>query len=510
MSEAPAVPIAPSADAQPAAKGSDARGIVIRNTLFLTIAQIISIPLSLTANAVIARYLGAAAIGYLYIGSTFNSCGNIVVEWGQSGSLPQLVAQHRERAGEFLGTSLLWRCTSSLVVLGALLLLARVLGYDRNVEIVIALVALCYLLTSISSACQAVVVGFERTDVSAYRQIIEQFAALGITVPIVVLGGGLYAMVLGSAASILVALVYAWRSLRLVKVTRLSVNVESLRALLLHSTPFALTVVVGVLQPYLDAVFLSKLASADVVGWHAAARKLIGVLIFPASALIGALYPTLCRLHSTDYDEFVSSANGALRGTSLLVLPVALGCLLYPDIGIAIYSHAAFGPAEQNLRVMSAFLFLVYFTMPLSIAILAAGKQRVWALVQALCVVVSVVADPLLIPRFQKSMGNGGVGVCVATVFSEVLVLVCAVWLVPRGMFDRRFLRTSGSAVLGGLAMAGVAYALRSINSFVAAPVAVIAYAAAVWFSGGVDEGFVSTIRSMMMPKLARLRRAFG
>ncbi len=472
--------------------------------MFLTLAQVAGMPLSILSAGVSARYLGPAALGYMYLGTTMNSLGNLAVDWGQSGGLPQMVARDRSRAGVLLGSSLVWRAASSVVVLGVLILTSRLLGYQQDFLPVLALVALGYFLSTIAQAAQQIIAGFERLDVSAYKQIIEQMAALLFTVPILVLGGNLNAMLVGSAAAVFVAMAYAWRSLRLVGVVKLSFDFEVLKTLLARSTPFAFTSVVLVLQPYIDAVFLSKLASAEVVGWHAASRKLIGVLVFPASAMIGALYPTLCRLHDTNHREFLNACNGALRGTSLMALPISLGCLLYPDLGIAIFSQEGFGHAEANLRVMSLFLFLVYFSMPLGISILASGKQRGWATVQSLCVAVSLVVDPLLIPLAQARWGNGGIGVCVAAVVSEVVVVACGAWMIPKGTFDARFWRAALSALLGGAAMAGVAFLLRSWSSFLAAPLAVLAYALAVWGSGGLDEGFVSAIKRIVGSKLRR------
>lgn len=506
------VDTAPSHSSPGAARNPEqtTQGVVVRNTFYLTLGQIAGMPLSIASSAILARYLGAAAIGYMYLASTFNSVGNLAVDWGQSGALPQLVAQDRSRAGVLLGSSLVWRLGSSLIVLVLLLLSARLLGHSVDFLPVLALMALCYFFSTISSACQQTIIGFERTDVSAYRQIIEQFAGLVIILPIVLLGGGLHATMAGSAASVFLGMLYAWRSLRSVGVTRLTFESKVLRRLLAQSTPFAFTSVVSVLQPYIDALYLARMSTPDVVGWHAAARKLLGVLVFPASAVIGALYPTLCRLYASNRVEFVTAANGALRGTSLLALPAALGCFLYPDIGIAVYSNASFGPAQDNLRILSVFLFLAYFTMPLGIAILAANRQRAWAVVQAVCVFVSLVADPFLIPWTQGRAGNGGLGVAAAAVFSEIIVLVCAIWLAPNGIFDKRFWRSALSAFLGGAAMTGVALALRQLNSFLAAPVAVTAYGATVWVTGGVDPSFVAAVRQSLGSKLGRLRRIAG
>jgi O-antigen/teichoic acid export membrane protein len=211
----------------------------------------------------------------------------------------------------------------------------------------------------------------------------------------------------------IVVLFYVGYALRSIHIGHLSADLGTLKTLLRRGIPFVFMSIAVMLQPSIDAAFLSKLAAVDVVGWHSAARQLVGFLIFPATALVGALYPTLCRLYATDLEAFKRTTRNALRGTSLMVIPVALGCLLYPDIGIAFYDRKSFLPAEMNVRFLSLFVLLLYFTMPLGICVLAAGRQRAWTIVQSSCIVVSLALDPIL-PWFQRRTGNGA-GVCVAT-----------------------------------------------------------------------------------------------
>ena len=44
---------------------------------------------------------------------------------------------------------------------------------------------------------------------------------------------------------------------------------------------------------------------------------------------------------------------------------------------------------------------------------------------------MSLVLNPLLVPWFQQRAGNGGLGVSVATVVSEVLMVAGGFWLAP-------------------------------------------------------------------------------
>ena len=68
----------------------------------------------------------------------------------------------------------------------------------------------------------------------------------------------------------------------------LSVRKAELKSLVRVGMPFVFLNLATALQPNVDAVFLSKLAPAEVMGWFAVSRRLVGVLLFPASALIGA------------------------------------------------------------------------------------------------------------------------------------------------------------------------------------------------------------------------------
>jgi len=479
------------------------RRLVLRNALFFTLAQIAGIPLSVLLSAITARYLGPKALGYLYLATTFNSFAFMAVDWGQGGALPALVARDRAQVGRLLGTALVWRGGLSVVVSGALAFACFLLGYDSAFLAALTLVSAGFALSAITNGCQYAILGFERTDVAARRQTVEQVVTVMIVVPILGLGGDLTAALVGHAVSTAVVLVYVWPTLRPAGVGRLSFEAGALRTLLRSGTPFVFLNLAMVLQPYVDALFLSKLASAEAVGWHAAARKLIGVLVFPAAAMTGALYPTLCRLYATDSDGLKTTTTGALRMTTLLVVPVALGCALFPDIGVSVYSRKSFGPTADNLRVLSLFLLLVYFSMPIGTCLLASGKQRVWAVVQSLCVGVSIVLDPILVPWFQRRSGNGGLGVCWAGVFSEAMVVVLGVVLTPRGVFDRRFWRSFLVAGASGLAMIGVGRALSPLSPFLVAPVAVLAYAVTLWLMGGIDKSDVAAIPRARGPEAA-------
>jgi O-antigen/teichoic acid export membrane protein len=474
------------------------QGLVLRNTVLLVLGQVLGMPLSIVVNAVMARRLGPEDFGYIYLATTFCTFGFLLSSWGQSGTLPAMIAKDRTQAGVLLGTGVLWRGVSSIGVYLLMAAVCIVLGYKKDFQVALAMVALGTAIGALINVALDLIRGFERTDITAYSLLAWQFLTALVTIPTLYLGGNLRSVLLVQALAPAVVLVFVWRAVRRMNIGTASFSGQTLKRLLAEGTPFLYIGIVVTLQPFVDGVFLSKLAPAEAVGWYAAARKLVGVLVYPASALVTALYPTLSRLWVENQQAFRDTAASALRATAVLVMPVTLGCALYADIGIRIFSKESFGPAEADLQVLSVFVLACYFTMVLGVTLAAAGRQKAWAAAQFVCVVVSAVFDPLLVPWFQTHMGNGGLGICVSSVASEILMVVAAVWICPKGVFGRALVRQLLLTVVAGGAMVLAARLLVRVTPFVAAPIAVCAYVACLWATGGLTKEHVAMLRKIV------------
>jgi O-antigen/teichoic acid export membrane protein len=493
--------------------------LLVRNTFYLTLAQALTIPLSVVINAAMGRYLGVEDFGYIYLAGTFATFGFMLIDWGHNGALPAQVARDRSRSGILLGTSLVWRAGTSIIVYALLAAGVHLFGYPAELQWALACTWLGWMFNTWIAACKDTIRGFERTDIPALVHVGQQFLSALLVVAVLWAGGGMRASLLALAASGLLVLVPMWLSLRPAGVSRLAVERNAFRSLFVEGAPFVFFGLAMTVVPNIDAVYLSKLAPPEVMGWFAASRRLVGMLLLPASAMIGALYPTLCRLWVSDKQAFSKATSGSLHGTALVVVPVALACALYPEIGVSIFGNESYGPAQDNLRIAAPFLFLVYFSMPIGTALLAADRQRIWTVVQALCILTSVVLDPLLVPWFQSRSGNGGTGIFVTSVVSELIVVGSGLLLMPKGVFDRKLASSLFRALLSGGIMAaaglGAKYLLveaalgtRLVASYVSAAIALVAYAVALRLTGAIDESQLAAVKAAMGRKLARFRRS--
>lgn len=503
-------PVPGPASGSPSDAASKAAGTrqLFRNTFFLTAAQAITIPISVVSNAFIGRYLGPEAFGYLYLATTVCAFAILGLEWGLQGSTPALVVRDRAKAGAFLGTGLVWRAMSSLAVSGLLALVCWLLDYNEDARWAVALSFPLAVLNSVGTGFKDTIRGFERTDIPAYAHVVQQLMTVLVLVPVLMLGGALRALLLSQIAVSLLTAYYLKRSLRVVGVGALTYDRSALRTLLRLGTPFVVFSLAMVLGPFINGAFLTLLVPPEVVGWYGVSQRLIGLLIFPATAIVGALYPTLCRLHTEDKDEFVRVTRGSLYGVALIAIPATVGCAIFPEVGVAIFGAEKYAGAVDHLRVMSPFVFLVYFSMPLGVAILASDRQKVWTVVQCICLVVSVAGNPFLVPYFQRTMGNGAIGTCLTLVLSEALVVACGIALVPRGLFDRRLGKSLALGFVAGGAMMAVAYFTKPASIFLAVPASMLTYVLVAWFGGAVQPATVAMLKSAVGGRLARFRRA--
>jgi O-antigen/teichoic acid export membrane protein len=490
----------------PAAPDQPKNHGLVRNTLYLTLAQVVTIPLSVASNAISGRYLGPEEFGYMYTAATLCAFAILALEWGHQGAIPALVARDRSRAAAILGTSFAWRALAAVPITLVIAGICVLLDYPPMLRWAVALTLPLTILVSFGGGLKDTIRGFERTDIPAKAHVAQQTLMVLIIIPVLLLGGHLRSILLSHTFIAIVMLLYLLRALRPLTPTPLRIDRAAFSPLLRLGTPFVFFGLAMAAQPSIDATFLAKLTPPQVAGWYAVAQRLIGLLIFPASALISALYPTLCRLESEDKAEFVRVTRSSLYGVSLLAFPAAVGCALFPELGVMIFGREKFGGAEMDLRVLSIFLFLVYFSMPLGTAVLAANRQKAWAGVQCICIVVSVFFNPLLIPYFQRTYGNGSLGTCWGVVLGEALIVAAGIALTPRGLFDRGLMKSLLLSAVAGAVMAGLALLTKPISLFLAVPLSVAGYGVVAWLTGALQRSTIDMVKGFFVRKFSRAR----
>ncbi len=458
-----------------------------RNAFFLFVGQAGTTALSVVLSAALGRTLGPVEFGLLYLVTTMTTFAYGVVEWGQNLYVTREVARAPGRAGELLGSAVAFRVLCAAAVAGPAVLLAWSLGYPASTLALCAVLLATYLPTSIVQAHGVVFRGRERMELDALMTVSAKVLALGATLAALALGGRVLAVILAQGIAAALAMASAFALFRAVRMPRIRVSRAVLRELLVGGAPILALNVAIVAQPYLDAVVLSKLAPAEVMGWHAAFKTFMAALVTPAAILASAAYPRLSRAAS-DPEAFRRELGAAMRPLLWVAAGVTSGTYLMADVAVgAVYGHRGYGPAVAALELFAPALLLFFIDIFLAHACIACGKTKAFALAKALSVVVSTALDVVLVPLLQARTGNGVLGVVIAFAGSELVMITAATALLPRRTLHRGLLADVARAAV---AAAGPPLLVAALPAW--GPVVRAALGAAVFVAASAAVGLVT------------------
>jgi O-antigen/teichoic acid export membrane protein len=474
---------------------------VARNALFLLAGQIATAALSFGITAVLARHLGAEDYGVLFLAASLVQSALVLADLGQEYYVVRAVAKDRGAAATLLGTGLVLRVLAALAAYSLLMVLVSVLGYPAATVTAISLTAVFFVVTAIGDGISLVLRGLERMDLEAALRVASK-TLVAVAVGIAVIGGGrltavLVMQILAAAAAVIL---YGF-TLRRVDVPRPRVRLSTAVAMIAGGAPFLFWALAVNAQPGIDALLLSVLAAPNTIGWHAAAWKLIGILTLPVNVLAAALYPTLSRLHGERSARFGELVTAGLKPTILAGFLGAAGTYLFADTAVAlIYGSEGFGPAAANLKLLAAYVLLVFVNIALGSAIIAAGLQNRWIGAKLASLAIAAALAVVLVPRFQAAVGNGGLGCAAATVAAEATMLAAALSIIPLRTrpFRVELAKNLGRGAAAAAVMATAAWALADLGPFTRVAGATAAYVAAVVLVGGIRREDLRVVRDVV------------
>jgi O-antigen/teichoic acid export membrane protein len=251
-------------------------------------------------------------------------------------------------------------------------------------------------------------------------------------------------------------------------------------------------------QPYIDAIILSRLVPEDAVGWFGAARNVMGTLIAPSLILASATYPSLSRARG-DVPALRTGLRSALRPLLWLGAFGGVGTYLFGELAIAIiYGSKGYAPSANILKAFAPAVFLLFVDVLLGYAITACGRAKAFAVAKVASIAVSTVLSLYLVPLFQRSSGNGGIGLIVAFTLSEFVVFGASILLLPRGSMDPALALDAGRAIASAGVTLLLFHFLPTLPPYVALPLCTLVFVISSVALGLVTRRDLEILKSLV------------
>ena len=462
---------------------------VAKNTTYYTLALIVQKILAFVYFSLIARFLGVEDTGKYSFALSFTTLFAILIDLGLGPVLTREIAKAKDKTRQYLSNILALKIPLALVTYLLVVGMINILGYPPLTKQLVYASGIIMFLDSFSLSFWAAMRGRQRLKY-------ESLGVVGLQIITVALGGLALYFKLGLLPLILALLIGSLFNLSFAVWTvtrRLKINIipryepEILRMLFRIGLPFALAGIFSRIYTSLDIVLISALAGDKAVGWYSIPIKITLALQFLPMAFMAALFPAMSEYFVSNKEKLAQTFEKAMHYLMIISLPMAAGIIVLAEQVILKVYTAEYLNSILPLKILMVGLFFLFINFPVGYLLNACNKQLTNTINLGVTVVVSVVLNILLIPRFSY------LGAAYASLISTALYFFLGMYWVPKIIkYSKLYLLKSFLKILtASLVMAyGIHYVLQeyAINFIWLIPAGAVVYFVMLWILRGVNK----------------------
>ncbi len=434
---------------------------IIKNSLILFASHVLTKLINLTVVLILTRMLGAEGFGIYSFSFAFVSLFMVLGNLGINSLLTRDIARNKSRINEFLGTSLPLLFYLSVLTFVVINTAVTFISWDAASKPAIRIFSLFLIFDNFSRHFVSVFRAFEKMEYEAYTNLVERLAMLFFAVILWKFNRSLNFLLWCFAGIEALKALVAFGFLRkFFQRIRLQWFHPDILKIVKQAYPFALMIVFGTVSGRIDTVMLKIFHTDQIVAFYNVAHKIIESLTFIPENVVMALYPALSVLFVTSTAEFRKTFRKSFQYLLMIGLPLSAGIFILAAPIIHLFfepEYAAGIVALRWLAVALAFVFLKYHFM---ISLNAIGRQNTFAKLAGISMLINVVFNLLLIPKYDL------LGASVATIISEASVVIFAFYALKPYAQGVKFRLITLKALAATAGMSVFLWVLAAFNLF--------------------------------------------
>ena len=450
---------------------------IFENMSWLLVSQIIASICGFIWTILIARYLGVSNYGIYGFAVSFTGILAIAVDLGISTHIVRHISTDYDSASKYLGNAMPLKCIFSV---GTFILTLILLILMKSDEIVIAVTLLFTIEMIIKSYVSLFNGSFQAFEEGKYQGIGNTILNILLLVFILI---AIYADLglLGIAFSYIlanfVALIYVYHVFnRRIAKPKFEFDVEFCKQITMFSIPFAVTGFLYMIYYSIDMVMLTNMVGNYATGIYNATYKLISVLTLFYTVYPAVIFPVMSKFYKNDESMLLISFEKSIKYLMLVIIPLAVATMFYSsDIIHLIYGHE-YDAASSVLSILIWTVCLLFISGAANTLLNASHKEVTVTKIYAAAAVFNIALNLFMIPLLSYN------GAAITTVLSDILIVIIQAFVIYRlGHRPNRKLYSDLIKIIIGSMILGIALILLNLNMWLAIPVGIIIYLAAIY-----------------------------
>jgi len=378
-------------------------GKITENTFYLTVAYIFQKILAFIYFTLLARFLGASQVGQYVFALSFTTIFSVFIDFGLSPVLTREIAKNKEKASNYLSNVVSLKIFFSLIIYFLVFVLINLLNYPFTTRLLVYLAGLVMVLDSFTLSFYAVLRGFQTLKYEAIGTMVYQIIVVSLGGIFLLLKFPLFSFILVIVSASLFNFLFSFFILYKNKKVKIhfSLNKKIISFLFKIALPFAIAGIFIRIYSYIDSVLLSKLAGSTAVGLYSVAYKLTFAFQFIPAAFGASIFPAFSYFYAYSKEKLQQTFEKAVRYLVMLALPLTGGIFVLADKFILTLYGQEYFPSIIPLRILICVLIFVFLNYPLGSILNACDKQGINTRNIGLAMVINVVLNFVLIPRYS-------------------------------------------------------------------------------------------------------------
>ncbi len=411
---------------------------IIKNASFLFIAHLIGRILSFVITIILPRYFegGFDDLGKLFFAMWLTNLLSVITELGIHTPIIREVAAEKSKATTIISNALIIRLILSVITLLIMVILSTFV-YAGVLSILILVIGLSEIINSIAQLFRCIFRSFENMEFEALGVILERgivfLAGLGFTLSgygVVTFG---VVILFAGISNLLVTTIIMW--VRFSKISLGLINMDICLDLLKKSLPYAISGIIYMAYFRVDGIMLKNMIGTGgdlAMGWYGTGYSFVNALTIVPGAFMGAVFPVMSCAFTSSKEEIESIYTKSMKLMLIIAIPMALLITFLADnIVKLLYSSSRFGAQDhQAIGIIMKILIwsgaILFLNTVIITVFRAADKRRAFVVLTTLSLLVNVISNLILIPRYSY------IGTSISMVISEMIFFVLGVFYVRK------------------------------------------------------------------------------
>jgi len=427
------------------------RQTILKNTTWLTVAEVITRLLGLAVIIGIVRILGAAEYGKFAFAFSFVSLLVIFSNLGVAEITTRELSKGKETKKDYPAIISL----KIILTISALILMvigSFFLTSDLTIQKAIWALSLFILITSFFNIFFAFFRAEQRMEYEAVTKILQSLIitvfAFFVLFTLPSVKNLSFSYFLANLIIFVIFLIFFHIKINLLK---LSYNKAVWKKFLKNSWPLTLGFSFFWVYGYLDSIILGSQGLITETGWYNAVLKIATASVIPAMLISKSFYPVFSKFSHSIKEKVQQVWNYHMETMIVLSFPIMVGgWVLAPKI-VDLFYGPDFQPAALAFKLLIIVAGISFFYFPFSLILVAVNQQKKNFSLILLGALINIILSFILVRSFSLY------GIAAATIISSAIVFLLAAeiskYFTPISPFNLKIFRTLVISIFASMIM---------------------------------------------------------